>query len=234
MFGAATKSDVFFLAISIPVFFSMANGTAFRSVAVPALGRAVAAGEGSFAAVAQRLILMNAFGILAVTAVIGIAALFAWAAVRGAPQSTITVMIPFLIAILPMYAMTAMVEAVQGPLQVRGHFLVPGLLRLGLPVGIITGALMSRGASIYSTAIGGTVAAFSALGTAIYFLSKRTCCPGASPDRFRKTFVTRQWTDIGHSCSQNLIAAQIQSSTNGWQAHWALELYRSWATRTAS
>jgi putative peptidoglycan lipid II flippase len=178
MFGAATKSDVFFLAISIPVFFSMANGTAFRSVAVPALGRAVAAGEGIFAAVAQRLILINTFGILAVAGVLGVTALIAWAAIRGAPQSTTSAMIPLLIAILPMYVMASVVEAIQGPLQVRGHFLAPGLLRLGLPVGIIAGAAMSGGTSIYSTAVGGTIAALSALGMATFFLSKEKMLPG--------------------------------------------------------
>jgi putative peptidoglycan lipid II flippase len=177
MFGAAAKSDVFFLAISVPVFFAMAHGNASRSVAVPALGRAMAAGDEVFLSVARRLVLTNTAGIVAVAGILSIGALIAWSASGGAVHARASAVVPFLIAILPMYVMSTVVESAQGPLQVRGHFLVSGLLRLGLPLGIVAGALMSGGGSIYGTAVGGTLAALGVMGAAAYYLSKEKMLP---------------------------------------------------------
>ena len=57
-FGAGVESDVLFLAISIPVFLVTVGTGAFRSIVVPALGRAIVSTAARFQALANRFLLV--------------------------------------------------------------------------------------------------------------------------------------------------------------------------------
>ena len=164
-FGASLSADVFFLTVSILVFLVTLGSNAFRGAVVPLLERSLAAGQRAYAATAKRLLLVNATGILLLAGCLGLLAVGAWLLpISNLNPASRELFGRFLLAILPMYVLLAMVESCQAPLQVRGQFLAPGLLRLGLPIGMIGGVLLTADPSIFSAAVGGLA------GTTVVFL----------------------------------------------------------------
>lgn len=155
-FGAALDSDVLFLAISIPVFILTVGSNGFRSVVVPALSRIRTRSAAQFREASTRFVRIasSATGVVAAVLLV-IAAASYFVAVPGIPAESRRLFALFLLAIVPMYAGNALVELLQGPLQVTGRFLLPSLLRLGLPLGIIIGVLALPDLSIFAAAIGG-------------------------------------------------------------------------------
>lgn len=177
-FGAALQSDVLFLAISIPVFILTVGSNGFRSVVVPALSRTRATSEEHFRQVAGRFVQIASRSTVTLTAVLlVVAAGLYYTEFPGIPADTRRLFALFFLAIVPMYAGSALVELLQGPLQVTGHFLVPSLLRLGLPVGIIIGVLALPQASIFGASIGGAIGVLVAVPLGIYLLRQQHMLP---------------------------------------------------------
>jgi putative peptidoglycan lipid II flippase len=177
-FGAALDSDVLFLAISIPVFILTVAANAFRSVVVPALSRVQALGEPQFRAVSGRFVQIAVVGTgLVVVCLLGLAAVVYYVELPWASSDHRKMFAVFFAAILPMYAGTAFVEFLQGPLQVVGKFLAPSLLKLGLPIGIIIGVLAFPNMSIFSVSVGGCVGVLIAILGGVYLSSQKQILP---------------------------------------------------------
>lgn len=177
-FGAALGSDVLFLAISIPVFILSVGSNGFRSVVVPALSRIRVQGEAQFHQVARRFVaIASSTTALLSAALLIIATGLYLVEVPGVPPETRRLFALFFLTIVPMYAGSALVELLQGPLQVTGNFLLPSLLRLGLPVGIIVGVLALPGQSIFAASIGGAIGALLAVPIGMYLLRQTQMLP---------------------------------------------------------
>ena len=171
-FGATGVSDLYFLAVSIPVFLVSVAAGSYRSVVVPVLVRLRTEYPGSFRAVAARLLLVNVLAVgltvLAAAIVIGGGYLLARAGegTPGGPQ-----LLWVMLLVLPMYALSALVELSQGTLQTVGALFLPNLSRAALPVGVIGGALAaSAGAGLQGVVIGGTVGALAGAGSVAWQL----------------------------------------------------------------
>lgn len=184
-FGAALEADVIFLAISIPVFIVMVSSGAFRSVCVPALERAQAAGADVLRAYGQRFVrVCITYTLLVAVALIALGLCLRWLELPVVSAGTRELFALLFIAIVPMYAFTALIELVQGPLQVTGHFFVPSMLRLGLPLGMIAGVLILPEASVYGIAVGGACGALLGLMLSAGLLWRDGLLPGASTQPF--------------------------------------------------
>jgi len=180
-FGAGPDSDTFFLAISVPVYLLTASSNAFRSVAVPALEAARTGSDTEYHAVGQRLVVNILWGVAIVAIGLCMAACVAYAACRVYDQTAFWTRVAlFLAAIMPMYAGASLVELLQGPLQVSGRFLLPNLLRLGLPVGIVAGVLLQSASTLKTVAVDGTIGACSAALIAGYLLRTAHFLPAGS------------------------------------------------------
>ncbi len=183
-FGAALESDVLFLAISIPVFILTVGSNGFRSVVVPALSRLRAQGEEQFRAASQRFVAIASRSTLAIAAVLlALGAAVYFIDIPGSPPEARKLFALFFLAIVPMYAGSAFVELMQGPLQVTGNFLAPSMLRMGLPAGIIAGVLALPGQSIFGAAIGGAAGALLVIPVGMYLLRQNHMLPtsGTTP-----------------------------------------------------
>lgn len=180
-FGAALESDVLFLAISIPVFILTVGSNGFRSVVVPALSRTRATSEAQFRDVSARFVrIASSTTALVAGLLLAVAAAIYYADVPGVPGDARRLFALFFLTIVPMYAGSALVELLQGPLQVTGRFLVPSLLRLGLPLGIIGGVLLLPEASIFGASIGGALGALLVLPVGIYLLRQQHMFPASA------------------------------------------------------
>lgn len=177
-FGAALESDVLFLAISIPVFILSVGSNGFRSVVVPALSRIRAHSEARFReAFARFVVIASSATAMVALALLAIAAGIYFLELPGATPEARRLFALFFLAIIPMYAGSALVELVQGPMQVTGHFLLPSLLRLGLPLGIIIGVLALPDLSIFSASVGGGIGVLLVLPVGIYLLRQNHVLP---------------------------------------------------------
>lgn len=179
-FGAALQSDVLFLAISIPVFILTVGSNGFRSVVVPALSRIRARSAAQFHEVSTRFVRIasSATGVVAAVLLV-IAAVSYFTEFPGIPAESRRLFALFFLAIVPMYAGSALIELLQGPLQVTGKFLVPSLLRLGLPLGIIIGVFALPDLSIFAAAIGGAVGVLLLLPVGAWLLRQDHMLPGS-------------------------------------------------------
>lgn len=194
-FGAALQSDIFFLAISIPVFIVTVTANAFRSVVVPALSRAQSLSQTQFQDMSSRFVLIatSATGLVG-AALLVIAVGFYYVDLPVVSAANRRLFTLFLMAILPMYAGTALVELFQGPLQVTGRFLFPSLLKLGLPLGIIVAVLLYPETSIFNVAVGGGAGVLLVLPIGAYLLRREQMLPLSRtmplPDDVRRTAVS--------------------------------------------
>lgn len=177
-FGAALESDVLFLAISIPVFILSVGSNAFRSVVVPALSRIRTQSEALFHQAATRFVAIAGTSTALLSAVLlALAATLYLVEVPGVPLETRRLFAFFCLTIVPMYAGSALVELLQGPLQVTGNFLLPSLLRLGLPLGIIVGVVALPRQSIFAASIGGALGVLVAVPVGLYLLRQARMLP---------------------------------------------------------
>ena len=179
-FGAALESDVLFLAISIPVFILTVGSNGFRSVVVPALSQVRVRSAAQFRDVSTRFVSIASSSTGVVAAILLAAAAGSYfAGVPGIPAETRRLFALFLLAIVPMYAGSALIELLQGPLQVTGRFLLPSLLRLGLPVGIIIGIVAFPDLSIFAVSIGGAIGVLLLLPVGAWLLRQDQMLPAA-------------------------------------------------------
>ena len=177
-FGAALGSDILFLAISIPVFILSVGSNGFRSVVVPALSRVRAGSQDLFRQVAPRFVsIASSTTAMAAGILLALGTLLYLIEVPGVPPETRKLFALFFLTIIPMYVGSALVELLQGPLQVSGSFLLPSLLRMGLPVGIIVGVLVLPGQSIFAASIGGLVGVLLTLPVGLYLLHQNRMLP---------------------------------------------------------
>lgn len=179
-FGAALESDILFLAMSIPVFILTIGSNGFRSVVIPALSRIRAKGEVQFQAVAARFVLIASSTTAAVAvALLAIGTFIHFVELPGIPPEPRRLFGLFFVAILPMYAGSALIELLQGPLQAAGRFLIPSLLRLGLPLGIILGVVAFPDLSIFAASLGGAIGALLVVPAGMYLLRQNRMLPAS-------------------------------------------------------
>ncbi|MBN8279133.1 MAG: hypothetical protein J0M16_00810 [Gammaproteobacteria bacterium] len=192
-FGAGREADILFLAMSIPLFAISVGANAFRSVSVPALSVAHAAGEDFAKVVARRFILLAAGGAVVTMALLALASgLLLVTPLPGLDAGYRQVFARFLAAILPMYFLAGLVELWQGPFQAWKTFLAPSLLRLGLPCGIMLGCWLVPGTTLLDVAIGGAAGTLAAVGIGLALLRRLDLIPFAGtrplpPDLARST-----------------------------------------------
>jgi putative peptidoglycan lipid II flippase len=178
VFGATVESDVLFLAISIPVLIMSVGSNGFRSVVVPALSRLRAESGTHFEAVSRRFFFIgfSTTGLMGAGLAALVGALY-FVEIPAVPPESRRLFTLFLVTIVPMYAGGTLVELLQGPLQVTGRFLMPSLLRLGLPTGIIIGVLTLPDQSIFAASIGGAIGVFITVTVGVYLLQAHRMLP---------------------------------------------------------
>ncbi len=180
--GATRESDILFLAISIPVFILTVSTNAFRSIAVPALGRAAASSTDNWRDWAKRLLWVGGSGTVAVAGCLAaIAGLTYVASIPGISTPSLQLLSLVLLAIVPMYVFAALVELIQGPMQISGRYLQPAVLRLGLPLGVIFGAIAFQELSVFGVALGGAIGALLGLLGALAVLRQQGILPTTRP-----------------------------------------------------
>jgi putative peptidoglycan lipid II flippase len=204
-FGAGREADILFLAISIPLFLITVSANAFRSVTVPALGTALAAGIETCRAVSRRFLLVSSTGSLTAALLLAMgAALVYWLPVPGIDPSDRQRFTLVLAAIVPMYWFAAQLELWQGPFQAWGRYMTPSLLRLGLPCGIAIGALLLHRFSVFGVAIGGGAGALLGLIGGLLLLWRIDILPRPGtlplPPETRKTVFTNYTALVTATC----------------------------------
>ena len=179
-FGAGVESDVLFLAISIPVFLVTVGTGAFRSIVVPALGRAIVSTAARFQALANRFLLVAVVVTAGIVMALALLAFIVYQVdLPNVAHESRRLFASFLAAILPMYFFTAIVELVQGPLQVCGRYFIPNVLRLGLPLGIVAAIVMSAHPSVFTVSLGGGTGALIAMLSSAWLLRQNAILPTA-------------------------------------------------------
>jgi len=161
--GATRSADYFFLAISIPVLMISVAGASYRSVVVPFLVRKTAGAHGSFRQAAARLTWLNVAGVIGVSAVCAsVLGLEYVLADRTAVNVVSASLLSVMLLVIPMYALSGIIEMSQGVLQASGSWLLPNLSRAALPIGISIGAgLLGQAAGISGLILGGTLGALT-------------------------------------------------------------------------
>ena len=205
VFGATRESDILFLAISIPVFLITVTTASFRSAVVPALGSALATSPALWTTIARRFLLVASLVALVIAVLLGaVATLVYWSDLPAAAGPNRRLFALFLVAILPMYVASALVELIQGPLQVAGKFLAPSALRIGLPVGVVLGALLFPEQSVFSVALGGGAGALLALALGLGLLWQARFIPpisaSALPPEVKRSVVTSYGALVTATC----------------------------------
>lgn len=164
--GATATADRFFLVISIPVFLITISAGSFRSMSVPILERIGQQSRDRALQVGALLIARGAKGVV-LTALV----LCAFAAIGSVLDWYFAVLF---LSIIPMYAFSAYVEFSQGPLQIVDRYLMPAVLRIGLPLGMVAGLwLISRRWDVFAASFGGLVGAAVAA-FAVYVLLRKS------------------------------------------------------------
>lgn len=207
-FGASTVTDNFFLAISIPIFLVTVASGAWRSVVLPLLARVLRQGQGAFTRVVQRLsgLSIGGIGLIAVVLL-----LFAAAALLGgwtgapSPEAGAVSLPAFTMLVIPMYCLVAFTELSQAPLQARNRLFVPSLTRVGLPVGLIAGALLlGDRLGVLALVPGGTFGALAGAGVIGMLLAREGMLPGRASEPLP--------ADVRHDLVLNFRALVIATS----------------------
>lgn len=160
-FGRTQATDHFFLAVTLLIFLVTVFANACRSVYVPTLQSVLQQSPNQFEAIARRLTLNNIRLLSAISAVLSIGAGLLMVIASRLTDSLHEDRIMTVLEIIPMYAFSAFVEGSQGQLQVKGKIFGPGLMRLGLPLGIIIGVITcDKTLGIHAIAIGGLAGSF--------------------------------------------------------------------------
>ena len=160
-FGTTLAVDSFFLAIMLPLLVLTVGIGAFRSTIVPILEKAVSSEDGVAQLIVGRLLTVN------VGVILGIALFFALAVNLYAPiiagrldQEAVSLIKTLTWASLPMIALSGLAALGEGPLQTRGSYFVPSIVRASLPIGIVVGALMlAPHHGVFGLCIGGGLGA---------------------------------------------------------------------------
>jgi putative peptidoglycan lipid II flippase len=141
--GVTLQADSFFLVLSVPIFLLTVGAGAFRNVSVPALERARQSGDAQFQATGSALMRRGTYGVLVSVPLCGIIFAFGWISFAGDVLDPSAAEFARIAAMsMPMFACAAFVELSLGPAQACGQFLIPNLLRLGMPLGLATGMLL--------------------------------------------------------------------------------------------
>ncbi len=170
--GASTDTDLFFLAVSVPVLLITIASNAGRNIFVPMIlhdADTVARLEigGGVVRLVFRVCLVVFLSTLTLSAIAG------WGAAQAGIQETTVRFCLVFISILPMYWVSAVLETLQGPLQAFDHYFVPGLLRLGLPLGLMAGSLFWGDAlGIWGLIAGGAVASLISMLGLLWLLDR--------------------------------------------------------------
>lgn len=168
--GATATADYFFLVISIPVFLLTVSGGSFRSMAVPILERIAQNSRMVALQAGSELIRRGAMGI-------GLASL-SLIAIALAGSTVDRLFAVLLAAVVPMYALAAYIELSQGPLQLVDRYLLPSILKIGLPLGMALGLwVLGVKWDVFAAVGGGLVGAAVAAGAA-YLLLRRSGLSG--------------------------------------------------------
>jgi len=174
VFGATYVVDMFFLFISIPVFFITIVTNAMRNVCVPILVEAdKGEGEELYGVLAKRLLFSILKYASAIILLITLAFLIVYY-ISGFDGNTIEIPLGVWLAlsIIPMYCLAFVIESSQGILQVKDMFFLPVISRLGMPVGIILGAfLLTKNINIYALGVGGFFGSIIGLILIVYSFS---------------------------------------------------------------
>ncbi len=185
-FGASTVTDNFFLAISIPIFLVTVASGAWRSVVLPLLARVLRQGQDTFTRVARRLngLSIGGIGLIAVVLFLLAAAALSGGFTGAPAPAGGTVSLPvFTMLVLPMYCLVAFTELSQAPLQARNRLFVPSLARVGLPVGLIAGALLlGDRLGVLALVPGGTLGALLGAGVVALLLGREGMLPGRATE----------------------------------------------------
>lgn len=177
-FGASHEADVLFLAMSIPLFLLSVAANAFRSIAVPALSKALVEGLTAGRAMAQRFLMIANAGALGTAILLGLcAALLYYVDLQPTTQANRQQFALVLGTIIPMYFFASLVEIWQGPAQAWNRFMAPSLLRLGLPCGIALGCLLEQPAGTLNVAVGGAIGALLAVLAGLALLHRLQIAP---------------------------------------------------------
>jgi peptidoglycan biosynthesis protein MviN/MurJ (putative lipid II flippase) len=181
-FGRTLATDHFFLAVTLLIFLVTVFGNACRSVYVPTLQTAMQQTPDQFEAIARRLSANNIRALTMFAAALSIGAgLFSllgqhFANTQMKHQALI------MLEIIPMYALSAFIEGSQGPLQTRGRIFSPGLMRLGLPLGIIAGIVFDGDRlGVHAIALGGLIGSSVSAAAILFMLHRNNMFPLSSP-----------------------------------------------------
>ena len=163
--GATAIADRFFLVISIPVFLITIAAGSFRSMSVPILERVGQQSREKALTLGTLLMARGARGI-----VLAALLLCAFAAVGAGLDVYFAALF---LSIVPMFALSAYVEFSQGPLQIVDRYLVPAVLKVGLPLGMVAGlGLFAQHWDVFAASLGGFVGAGLAAVCAFILLRK--------------------------------------------------------------
>lgn len=174
-FGTALNVDAFFLALALPIFILTVGTAAFRSVIVPLLERtAHVSGNESALSVISHFLVRNIAAVLAVAALLAITVpLYAPLLAGKLPSHAAHSIVLFTWAALPMMVISGYAMLTEGPLQTRGQFLLPGIARMGLPLGIAAGAIfLGPTHGIFGACIGGALGSLIQLTISFVALSR--------------------------------------------------------------